>query len=474
MTKKHKRLLGISLGTTLTLATVVPASLSLVSCASETSQTNSKPSTGTTHKPSSSNKPSNNKPSTNKPGSSTTTPSKPGTSTPAPSKPTPPPVSNIKFSSTQIQTIYNTVKTSLDVYKNHHQLDKLTSSYLNSASNQNTLLQKIKTNLKLNKNLNQSIQKIEFKIDRYTDSINFVIHFFDKAIPTNLKLPHISYGNDNKDKNSLVMTYDQMGISMYLGYDEIVIMNECVQTYVQNLYDKDIGNINQDTLNWSMGAFYDDLIAHGFNTNILNKVNGMFGPVDVSKNEATYYNSTVDGVIFGSDCKSGPTWTYDPQYHGIIITWHGDLSPMFSWSRCLGISINLREQITALAMQGYNTINSLKPKINTSSFSQLIWKLIIQDSGFAFPKNFPVSKQPRIYFDTITTGVYEESKQEGFFYNIHYTIPAGIPIEVDFKWDAYVNDWYTLSQNKDGSVTFKTKHPFFAPFVATEDDWLID
>ncbi len=452
MHKTHKRWMLVGLGIVGMVSLVTPICLGLVACSGEQETT-----------------------------SSITQPVQPN----HPSQPSTPVVanSNIKFSSHDLQTIYQTVQGVLNSYSSSTRLAKLTNTNLNASTNQKSVMQKLTS--KLNKgSLSKAVQSIDFHVNRYLDSIEFNIHFFPRAIPTNLfptshktnsnqsVLNNMSYGNQGQDKNSLVMTYPNMGISKYLCNDDLVIWNDAVLAYANKLAQQSITNMNQITLNQTLDTvLYPTLQELGFNTNVIQHDTTMFGYYNPKDNAITYFGAIRKDfdVVFDPNCvQITPTWDFYAPYYKMNITWKGDLSHLFGISRLNFMGVSIDHAITNLAPSVNCDANQLATKLSAPSFSAQMWTKLMHDTGFAFVTKLSTSQLPLISFTNIETGQ-DSWENPGFYYRYSYTLPKGTPISKQLYQVPYIQKNFQIVTNKDKSITISTITSCFSRFVPDDD-----
>ncbi len=459
MTKKMKRVLGISGASLASVVTIVPASLTLVACANEQDTTNSNASNA--------NKPNNTKPNSPKPNP------------PTQSNPPIEPTCNLVFDSTKIKSIYNNINTQLNtIKKSADPLPQLTYQYLNNtASISKTTTQGFKTTVmtyiqKLMKtnDLSRAIKVATFDVDRYAEAVTFTINFYPKAFKGNPLSgnSHVKYGNNGKDKNTLVMTFSfpNIGLKTYVTYHVLEKMSLSMQQYVQTIYDTSITDMVYEILNEHASDMEPIMKSNGVNYQLVCRPTCSFGIPNVFTNSVvwnTSFHQEEDHVRYDPDCANGPDWEFDLQYGYFNPVWHGDLSTLFNHSRIRWIDIWIQREITKLAESGIKDIDTLNRQINTPAFSKKIWDI-------AFEKGFRFVDQgtkliPRIQFYNLGFG---QNKQhhDGFAYKYKFVLPTNTPMGKDLDINGWFNDTYCKLNLKDpNEIVIETQKQVVAPFV---------
>ncbi len=452
MTKHQKRCLTLGLGSCLTAATIIPTSLTLVSCANEQDQTNS-------------NTANANKPSTSNPQATIQN-------------------SNLTFNSTQVKSIYTNLNSLLTTIKNDktNRLFKLKYSYLNDTSKKTkttsegfmtTVMNNI-MNIMHTKDLSHAIKSASFDVDRNIEAIIFTINFYPKAL-TNSSIgnnKNISFGDNGKDKNTLVMTFKMpnIGLATYITYHVMEKITLGLQEYVQNLYDQSITNIDYNVLNNNKGQLEPIMIKRGVNYKLICRPDAGFQIPTARTNSVMWYTGFHDPAVqYDPNCdQPNPDWEFDKRWGYFDPIWRGDLSHLFDGGRIHIIDMRIEDQITQLAQKGIRDPHQLEKQINTPAFSNKIWQQVF-DNGFRFMKQ-GTNLIPQITFTNITT-YKDEWNREFFQYEYSFSIPGDTPIANGVATNQWFVDYYAPLKKVNNSYLIKLTKPASAPFVPEEIDF---
>ncbi len=468
-----KHILGISLSSLAITAVAIPSSLALVSCAEEQDKLNSNQTNA--NRPSNGNSNHNNKPSTTKPNPPTTAPS-----TPAPK---PEPNSDLRYNSSQLRKIYDNINSKLNGIKNGADpLPKLTYAYLNNDGTskqtdanakattsgfKSSVMSYIKQTMG-NKSLAKSIKSATFDVNRYNESVTFSINFFPKALSGNpiFNKNYIAYGDDGKDKNTLVMTFSMpnIGLAKYVSYHDLEKASQSVHEYVQAIYDKSIEDLNYDTLNGNLSQLWPIMEKHGVNYALLKRDSSRFDFPDIPENTVTWYSGyevDQDGVTLDPNCASGPGWEFRWKYAVFNITWSGNLDTLFNQQRLNIVDLQSEKEITKIAETGLRDPKQLLKQINTPAFSKKIWDMEFK-YGFKFVEQ-GTKLYPKIDFFAADVGK-DRFGDDAFIYKYRFTLPASTPVSNSIQNNSWVQKHFKITKNSKGT-TFECIQYMAASFV---------
>ncbi len=491
MTKQKKRCLTIGLSSLLVLSTTIPTSIALVACSGEQDQTNSSASNA-------------NRPS-NKPNHPSTKPNQP--SNQKPSKPVT--VAYTKFSSSQIQSIYKNVQTKIkSLLKSKDFLPLITYSYLN---NRDVAGKPIQTHAQVSSTKNPTnnaskpttatkngfmtdvmndiyklthtnatnipIKTASFEVNRYLQCVTLNLEFYPNTIPSNL-LPKSNSNHQNNgtssnplsnmqygaNKNIVIMAFTTPGIANYVTNHDLEIAGNSLQEYVQNLYDESITYVDYNILNSRKNELIPILIKNGFNAPLYDVAGGGFSIPTAGENAATFHSGFGDSpVTYDPDCTSGYNWEFDRQWGQLCLTWHGDLSRLYTQGRLNVLNVYIQRAITAMASEVNYDPKKLDARINNRQFIQDMWNKTFEMTGLKLIQNGKVLTYLPIKFYDITTGK-ARFDRDSFLYRYTFTLPLDTPISATMLENGWVDKYFNFDYTDTGIVV-SGKAPMYAFFV---------
>ncbi len=365
----------------------------------------------------------------------------------------------IELTSANIQTIYQTVQSSLVQLKQNHQESQLTVSSLNQPDGYLSTLQTKLSNA-LNLDINQVIQSMVFNVNRYLDTITLSLDFQPNSLPANLQLNNVKPGSQ---ANSLIMSFQQLGIANYVSNDDLANFGSGVNEFINQLVKQSLANINLDTLNSTsnVNQFFQVLQAKGFNTNLIATDSSMF-QIGINENRVGYYATISNQAVFDPNCHSQDNWSFDSQYHNLAATWinpPGALEQLLSRGRLMVINNQIQQAITKLITTFTGTLAQLQTKLNSSSFSNQIWTTMATNTGFKF-KN--PSDQPTFSFSLTKTSQpssqANQSPTPGFNYTYSFKLPNSIILSSDIT-----NKQFKISNTSNQGHLIILVNPIFIP-----------